>query len=1174
MLKKVLKFKSIVAIVLIIASFISLIQYPTRIKADDIITIDGYNIGERVCLYDVDGYRIHFCVYNSWDHGYNATIEVENQSDYDLSTWKIRLKTTDYISNIWNAKILEQTSDEYIIGNDEWNGYLKIGTSVSLGYTASDSFSVLPDITFERRDIAEFSTDNYIIEYKLNSDWENGFSSEIYIKNISQRNIEGWELSFTFDREITDIWNSTIIEHNGDRYKLKDAGYNSHIAPGQYVEIGFNGSNGTLDDIPCDYYLSSYTLDDWSFNDSNGNYVELPDGRIDKEYLIRAILPNLALQSEVGDEVRLSDDYDNDGLTLSQEYEYDTNPFKNDTDEDGLFDYDEIFVFRTNPLKKDTDYDGMSDGTEVSSNLNPLLPDSDFNGISDSKEVVEQKIEFNLLDNSYTKSLGTIPKIFINGKGDYSYKISAEPILNNNIIKNLGCIVGTAFDFKHEDLLQFENSVLSFEISDEILNEHEIDDLCIAYYETDTNTLIPLETSTTSYNTISSTVDHYSIFLVIDTKKYLSDIDYMKSGYVMDSGKVDVVFVIDTTASMRRMISEVRDNIVDFVDELAENNVDARLGLVEYRDIYEDGVSTTQNHGWFENASSFKKALNRLYVNGGGDIPESAVDGLFCAANMKYRTGVHRHLILITDADWKKGTAKNADANLEDARNELYGRNITVHAYVPRGYGEAYRDLFDTDSSRLCYRENGFEKVKESIVDEISEESNSGCWVRLSDGSVVFLEQDPELCDDTVDTDKDGIPDIYELGEKKYVEYSFRGYKIRLESWNYYTNPINFDTDGDSIWDGDDFYPTDYDAVIISKDADQIKFNSGRIWNILPCSTKDYIDACLYAKYRKIPVINWFYSMPDDLSIEIYNKAEAGVENNNLKNRGYSFEELCLITMMDPQGIPLYTDDMIGVVSSDERRSIIEKILNRPMKYYGHQGDGSWKELKEDDDKEGGFFRGTVLSEADINLTKKIYETVDLNSIMNQLIKALEVVSLVYFFATAATVVVENMAAFVGYVKLYGFSAGIHWYMQLGTSGFPDGAITWMLKNHDKSSSGNLQIIEGTYSDSEISAAEYMSKLGHSVVLRPPIGTRPDGGTSDLLVDGKNYDVYTPITNNPSAIIRAITKKNTQAIGIVLDLSKTTVKEVELGNVLARVKGAIEKSGSICNITDIVVMPK
>lgn len=67
-----------------------------------------------------------------------------------------------------------------------------------------------------------------------------------------------------------------------------------------------------------------------------------------------------------------------------------------------------------------------------------------------------------------------------------------------------------------------------------------------------------------------------------------------------------------------------------------------------------------------------------------------------------------------------------------------------------------------------------------------------------------------------------------------------------------------------------------------------------------------------------------------------------------------------------------------------------------------------------------------------------------------------------------------------------------------------------------------------------------MRDLGNDVTLRIPQGTRAGGGTSDLLVNGVNYDVYTPTTTNASRIISGIAAKKDQAVGIVLDLSQTT----------------------------------
>jgi len=96
-----------------------------------------------------------------------------------------------------------------------------------------------------------------------------------------------------------------------------------------------------------------------------------------------------------------------------------------------------------------------------------------------------------------------------------------------------------------------------------------------------------------------------------------------------------------------------------------------------------------------------------------------------------------------------------------------------------------------------------------------------------------------------------------------------------------------------------------------------------------------------------------------------------------------------------------------------------------------------------------------------------------------------------------------------------------------------------------------------------------MKAQGNDVVLRPPSGTRANGGTSDLLVNNISYDVYTPTTGKVDNIKTNIGKKNSQAAGIVLDLSRTTVTTEELGNVLRRVRG----SGAT-NIKDIVIMPK
>lgn len=109
----------------------------------------------------------------------------------------------------------------------------------------------------------------------------------------------------------------------------------------------------------------------------------------------------------------------------------------------------------------------------------------------------------------------------------------------------------------------------------------------------------------------------------------------------------------------------------------------------------------------------------------------------------------------------------------------------------------------------------------------------------------------------------------------------------------------------------------------------------------------------------------------------------------------------------------------------------------------------------------------------------------------------------------------------------------------------------------------------GTYSESEVNAAQYLADQGHEVQLRPPAGTRSGGGTSDLAVDGENRDVYTPTSKNPNRIISKIASKGSQVLGggVIVDLSQTSVTPEDFGNVLYRVQNTGARVGSI------VIMP-
>lgn len=135
-------------------------------------------------------------------------------------------------------------------------------------------------------------------------------------------------------------------------------------------------------------------------------------------------------------------DFDGDELTNLQEFINGTDPWNPDSDNDGLFDGDEVLFFGTKPNNADSDNDGIADGYEIDHQLNPINPDdalfdkdgdgltnlqefqfgtsasiidSDYDSITDGDEVnqglnpADKDTDDDGLDDGDELSLGTSP---------------------------------------------------------------------------------------------------------------------------------------------------------------------------------------------------------------------------------------------------------------------------------------------------------------------------------------------------------------------------------------------------------------------------------------------------------------------------------------------------------------------------------------------------------------------------------------------------------------------------------------------------------------------------------------------------------------------------------------------------------------------------------------------
>lgn len=433
--------KRLLSILLTVVITVTSIQLPQqRVSAETKDELVESTVTEQ----QDDKIEVSFAVTSSWDEAFNANVTVKNVSDVVIDNWAIGFTMPHEITNIWNAKVETYEDNNYVIKNVEYNQDIEPGASISFGFTAKKEDEVeIPSVFKLLCMEQEISEDSAEITYHITNEWNDGYTGEINIKNISDYKIEDWRLSLECKDKDIRFYTATIVENESNNIVIKNNGYNANIKPGETVTVGFIGKKENES-----IQLENFKLTQIVNNDSE--YVELEDGKIDKEYLEEVVMPYLFYNDMPSDNIKLSDDYDSDGLTLAQEFEYDTNPFSADTDEDGLSDYDEIYIYNTNPNMWDTDSDGMGDGTEITSGLNPLVLDTDGNGISDGEETVTQEVTFENSNADQLVDVENLPTIQITGKGDYSKKLGIEKIEYDNTILEIDSLVGTPFDFTHE----------------------------------------------------------------------------------------------------------------------------------------------------------------------------------------------------------------------------------------------------------------------------------------------------------------------------------------------------------------------------------------------------------------------------------------------------------------------------------------------------------------------------------------------------------------------------------------------------------------------------------------------------------------------------------------------------------------------------------------------------
>lgn len=435
-------------------------------------------------------------------------------------------------------------------------------------------------------------------------------------------------------------------------------------------------------------------------------------------------------------------DIDNDSLTTLEEYEAGTRPTMADEDRDDLNDSRELEV-GTNSSDPDTDGDGLLDGEELDLGTDPLVRDSNGDGTLDG----------NATYTTQTANESLSVNVSLSGNGDIASGVTIEDgsqaRFNTDSIESAQV---TSF-VNLESEQSFESANVTFSYDDSQLGETNESDLVVFRYNESLRMFEPLNTTVDpESNTVTGETEHFSRFVVFDVRNWASNFVADRPENGADKGEVqpvDVTMIIDTSGSMGWNDPEEfrKQAAKEFVGALVE---DDRAGVVDFdNDAYVAQELTTD-------FGQVNLTVDSLDASGGTDIGDGVrkANEHFEGASNDSRA---QFAILLTDGQGDGGRA--------EARTAAQ-RNTTIYTI---GFGDANGDKLE-DIAQIT---NG----NYTPVDDPGDLPNVFSRVAEDIG--------------TQDTDGDGIPDATER------RGGFVGGLGMVE-----TDPYNADTDGDGLDDG------------------------------------------------------------------------------------------------------------------------------------------------------------------------------------------------------------------------------------------------------------------------------------------------------------------------------------------------------------------------------------
>ena len=328
-------------------------------------------------------------------------------------------------------------------------------------------------------------------------------------------------------------------------------------------------------------------------------------------------------------------------------------------------------------------------------------------------------------------------------------------------------------------------------------------------------------------------------------KVYLGGATTPEDEPVTSSGprQIELVLVIDTTGSMGGQMYTVKTNLINLINKLRDDGITQYTAVITYGDIDYNEKTLLNNEEnpsiqFISNPSQIQSVINNMTNYWGGDVLETAIDGLGLAESLQYSSNRSRYLFLITDVGSK--TRNNYGfTDMNDIATALSDKGIYASVVTGQNYFSSYKDLTEiTGGIEILQNGNFCDDMYEFIMRNTPKVS-----VIVANNLVTGCFKEELVKDGKCNTDGDKLSDSEEINWKyiddKHGPYIYpkwselcqkSGYEESKNSPFYdllkdkevipaSSNPFSRDTDDDGIIDGDDDNPLSKDPRPIDDDA-------------------------------------------------------------------------------------------------------------------------------------------------------------------------------------------------------------------------------------------------------------------------------------------------------------------------------------------------------------------